>query len=60
VLKRSARDDDAVAALVTLGYSASQAQDAVRRAGSDEPELSLEALVKRALMRLARPAVVSR
>lgn len=60
VLPRSARFDDAVAALVTLGYSATQAQDAVRKAGAEQPDLSLEAIVKRALLRLAKPAVVSR
>ncbi len=60
VLPRSERFDDAVAALVTLGYSATQAQDAVRKAGGEQPDLSLEDIVKRALLRLAKPAVVSR
>jgi len=60
ILPRSGRFDDAVAALVTLGYSAAQAQEAVRRAGGEQPDLSLEDIVKRALMRLAKPAVVSR
>ncbi len=60
VLPQSDRFDDAVAALVTLGYSAAQAQDAVRKAGGDDLELSLEDLVKRALGRLARPAALSR
>ncbi|MBI5170468.1 MAG: Holliday junction branch migration protein RuvA [Candidatus Eisenbacteria bacterium] len=60
VLPQSERFDDAVAALVTLGYSAAQAQDAVRKAGVDDLELSLEDLVKRALGRLARPAALSR
>lgn len=60
VLPRAGRFDDAVAALVTLGYSATQAQDAVRRAGGELPDLSLEDIVKRALARLAKPAVLTR
>lgn len=60
LLPRAGRFDDAVAALVTLGYSATQAQDAVRRAGGEQPDLSLEDIVKRALARLAKPAVLSR
>jgi Holliday junction DNA helicase RuvA len=60
VLPRSGRYDDAVAALVTLGYSAAQAQEAVRRVAGEEPDLSLETIVKRALARLAKPAVLSR
>lgn len=60
VLPRSERFDDAVAALVTLGYPASQAQEAVRKAGGDGEALSLEDIVKRALGRLARVAVVTR
>lgn len=60
ILPRSGRFDDAVAALVTLGYSAAQAQEAVRRAGGEQPDLSLEDIVKRALGRLAKPAVLSR
>lgn len=60
VLPRSERFDDAVAALVTLGYSATQAQDAVRRANGEEADLPLETLVKRALGRLSKPAVLSR
>jgi Holliday junction DNA helicase RuvA len=60
VLPRTERYEDAVAALVTLGYSASQAKEAVRRAGGEEPDLSLETIVKRALSLLARPAVLSR
>ncbi len=60
VLPRSDRAEDAVAALVTLGYSAAQAQDAVRKSGGDEPDLTLEELVKRSLGRLARPAALSR
>lgn len=60
ILPRSERFDDAVAALVTLGYSASQAQDAVRRTGGEEADLSVETIVKRALARLSKPAVLSR
>ena len=50
----------AVAALVTLGYTASQAQDAVRHAASDEPELSVEQIVRRALARLGKALVTPR
>ena len=60
ILPRSARFDDAVAALMTLGYSAAQAQEAVRKAGGESEELSLEDIVKRALGRLSKPAVLSR
>ena len=60
VLPRSERFDDAIAALVTLGYTATQAQDAVRKAGADSPDLSLEDIVKRSLARLARPSAFSR
>lgn len=60
VLPRSERFDDAVAALVTLGYPSAQAQDAVRKAGRDADGLSLEDLVKGALGRLARATTVTR
>ncbi|NOT34977.1 MAG: Holliday junction branch migration protein RuvA [Candidatus Eisenbacteria bacterium] len=60
VLPRSERFDDAVAALVQLGYSAPQAQDAVRKSSVDTADLSLEDLVRRALARLARPTVAVR
>lgn len=60
VLPRGDQFEDAVAALVTLGYSAAHAKEAVLRAGGEEADLSLEALVKRALARLSRPAVLSR
>jgi len=60
ILPRSGRFDDAVAALMTLGYSAGQAQEAVRRVGGDEADLSVETIVKRALARLSKPAVLSR
>jgi Holliday junction DNA helicase RuvA len=45
---------DAVAALVRLGYSATQAQEAVRTVADAEAGLSLEDLVRRALARLAK------
>ena len=59
VLPRSERFEDAVAALVGLGYSAPQAQDAVRRSSAAEADLSLEDLVRHALARLTKaPAAV--
>ncbi|HET7224092.1 MAG TPA: Holliday junction branch migration protein RuvA [Candidatus Eisenbacteria bacterium] len=60
VLPHAERWEDAVAALVTLGYTASQAQDAVRHAASDEPELSVEQIVRRALSRLGKALVTPR
>lgn len=60
VLPRTERYDDAVAALTQLGYTASQAQEAVRKAAQGADDATLEALVRRALGTLARPAVTSR
>jgi Holliday junction DNA helicase RuvA len=60
VLPRSERFEDAIAALVHLGYSGPQAKEAVRRVAEGEESLSLEDLVRRALTRLAKAAVVSR
>jgi Holliday junction DNA helicase RuvA len=60
VLEKSERYEDAVAALVTLGYSAAQASDAVRRVSEDAADATAEVLVKRALAVLARPALVTR
>jgi len=60
VLPRSQRFDDAVAALVQLGYSSGQAQDAVRRASEGEDDLSLEHLVRRALGRLGKATAGAR
>lgn len=60
VLPRSERFDDAIAALLRLGYTAPQAQEAVRRAGEQGEEASAEDLVRRALAALARPAVGAR
>lgn len=59
VLPRSERYDDAVAAMVTLGWNLTQAQEAVRRAADDTGEgASTADLVKRALARIGRTAVV--
>lgn len=60
VLPRSARLQDAVAALTSLGYTAQQAQEALRRLGEDTESLSLEDLVRRALAQLGKAAVTSR
>ncbi len=60
VLEKSERYEDAVAALVTLGYSATQASDAVRRVSEDAGDAAAEELVKRALKVLARPTLVTR
>jgi Holliday junction resolvasome RuvABC DNA-binding subunit len=60
VLERSERYEDAVAALLTLGYSASQANDVVRRVSEDAGDAAAEDLVKRALAVLARPSLVTR
>ena len=60
VMPRSLRFEDAVAALVQLGYSPAQAQDAVRRAAEGEDELSLEHLVRRALGRLGKSTAAAR
>lgn len=60
VLEKSERYDDAVAALLTLGYTATQAADAVRRVSEDAADAPAEVLVKRALGVLARPALVTR
>lgn len=60
VLPRSERFDDAVAALVRLGYSATQAQDAVRRVAEAEEGATLEDLVRRALARLGKAVAAAR
>jgi holliday junction DNA helicase RuvA len=59
VLPRNERFEDAVAALVVLGYTASQATETVRRVAEAEPDLSLEDLVRRALARLGKAAITS-
>jgi Holliday junction DNA helicase RuvA len=56
LLPRSERWNDAVAALTRLGYTAAQAQEAVRRVAGAEEDQSLEQLVRRALALLGRPA----
>jgi Holliday junction resolvasome RuvABC DNA-binding subunit len=54
---RSEHFEDAVAALVGLGYSAVQAQDAIRRAAEGSAsDASLEDLVRGALARLNKAA----
>ena len=55
VLPKSGRYDDAVAALVRLGYTATQAQEVVRAVGASSEDLSLEDLVRRALAQLTKP-----
>jgi Holliday junction DNA helicase RuvA len=60
VLAKSERHEDAVAALVTLGYAASQAADAVLRVSEEAGDAAAEDLVKRALAVLARPSLVTR
>ena len=60
VLEHSERFDDAVAALVTLGYAPAQASDAVRRVSEDAGDAAAEDLVKRALAALMRPTLVTR
>lgn len=60
MFERSERFEDAVAALVTLGYTSSQAQDAVRRVSEDAGDAAAEDLLKRALAILSRPAMVTR
>ena len=60
VLEKNERYEDAVAALVTLGYSAAQATEAVRRVSDEAGEAPAEELVKRALAVLARPSLVTR
>ena len=62
VLPRSERFDDAVAALVRLGYSPPHAQEAVRKVAGDgsEDDPSLENLVRRALARLGKATAGTR
>ncbi len=57
---RSEAFQDAVAALVRLGYSGAQAQEAVRKVDEGEGGLSLEDLVRRSLARLGRAAATVR
>jgi Holliday junction DNA helicase RuvA len=60
VLPRNALFEDAVAALTALGYTAAQAQEAIRRVGGEASDLSLEELVRRALARLGKAALTPR
>jgi holliday junction DNA helicase RuvA len=60
LLPRSERWNDAVAALTRLGYTAAQAQEAVRRAAGADEDPSLEQLVRRALALLGKPATPAR
>jgi Holliday junction DNA helicase RuvA len=54
VLPKSERFEDAVAALVQLGYSASQAQETIRKVADQSSELDLEGLVRQSLARLSK------
>ncbi len=58
-LPRNERFEDAVAALVALGYTGPQAADAIRKAAEADDDPSLEDLVRRALARLGKAAVTS-
>jgi len=58
VLPRAARFDDSIAALVRLGYTAPQAEEAVRRVSEEGDDLTAEDLVRRSLGFLTRPAAV--
>lgn len=60
VLPKSERFEDAVAALLSLGYTAAQAREAVQRVTDAESGLSLEALVRRALALLGKSPVPAR
>jgi Holliday junction DNA helicase RuvA len=56
VLPKSERFDDAVAALVRLGYTAPQAQEVVRQAGEGLDDPGPEELVRRSLALLGKAA----
>ncbi len=60
VLPRAERLRDAVAALTSLGYTAAQAEEALKHVAGGGEEASLEDLVRRALSRLSRPAATVR
>lgn len=51
---------DAVAALTGLGYTAAQSKEALRAVSEGREDLTLEDLVRRALARLSKSAVLSR
>jgi Holliday junction DNA helicase RuvA len=54
---RDERLEDAIEALVTLGWTKAQAAEAVQAANEEAPESRLEELVKRAIARLGRAAM---
>jgi len=54
-LPKTEQFDDAVAALIRLGYSQAQAQDALRKVTVAGEDPSLETLVRQALARLSAP-----
>jgi len=60
VLPRAERLRDAVAALTGLGYTAAQAEEALKQTARDGDEDSLEDVVRRALSRLGRAAATVR
>ena len=60
ILPRSERFDDAVAALARLGYTATQAKEAIRKISESESDLSVEDLVRRALSQLGKRAAAVR
>jgi len=60
VMPKNERFRDAVAALAGLGYTAGQAQDALRAVAEGAEDLSLEDLVRRALSRLGKAAITAR
>jgi len=60
VLPRAGRWDDAVAALVRLGYSQPQATQAVRRIAGDDEAMTVEDVVRRALAQLGKQIAATR
>jgi len=60
VLPKGDRYQDAVAGLVSLGYTTVQARDAVRKASAGEADLTLEELVRRALVLLGKSTLLAR
>ena len=55
VLPRSEKLEDAVAALLRLGYTAAQAKEVVRAVSAESEDISLEDLVRRSLIALSKP-----
>lgn len=60
VLPRAEKHLDAVAALVRLGYTSTQAEESVRKAAEGEGDHTLEDLVRRSLALLSRSTVGAR